>query len=106
MDAKRQSHTRTKPAKQVTLNQAQISQVQKLIHRNEELKFVVASQNLTAQSSTASVANILVVGQGDSDSSRDGDAIKWFGNIDLSLQVVNGQGATGDPWNNVRVLIF
>jgi len=106
MKAQRRSNTGTKIPRQVPLNQAQLSQVQKLIHRNEELKFVVASQNLTAQSSTASVANILVVGQGDSDSSRDGDSLKWFGNIDLALQVVNGQGATGDIYNNVRVVIF
>lgn len=88
------------------LSKRQKNEVKTLISRRSELKFKIQNQSSTAISSTASIAAIFVVGQGISDQQRIGDSLNWCGTLELNLQVVNGLGATGDNYSNVRVILF
>lgn len=93
--------------RQMPLSKRQKRDVTRLIHRNQELKYVAGSQNAAAVSSTATVVgNPFDVSQGDTDSQRDGDQLMWCGHIDFRVSVTNSQGATGDIYNNVRIIIF
>lgn len=89
------------------LTGVQKRQVSTLIHRNQELKYLATVFGPTAITSTASIVSTnFDVPQGDTDQSRDGDQLMWCGHIDLTAQMVNGQGATGDTYNNIRFIIF
>lgn len=89
------------------LSKRQRTEVSKIVHRNQELKYVVASLTATAITSTAGVVSTpFDVAQGDTDTTRDGDRLMWAGHIDLSLEVTNGQGSLGDVTNMIRVVLF
>jgi len=94
-------------SKRGSLNPRQRREVMNLVHRNQELKFIAINQAATAITTTAFVSGVAYdVSQGATDSQRIGDSLMWAGSIDLKVQVVNGQGATADIYNNVRLVIF
>lgn len=74
--------------------------------RMSELKFCTATQAASQITATGALAQTLTIPQGVTDSDRAGDRIMWCGTIEVNLQVVNGQGATGDAYNNVRFILF
>jgi len=89
------------------LNARQRREVTNLIHRNQELKYFATVASAGAISSTMGLATSnFDVPQGDTDQSRDGDQLMWCGHIDFHMQMVNGQGATGDIYNNIRLILF
>jgi len=89
------------------LSKRQRSEVNSLIHRQQELKYFSAVATATAVTVTGAITGVpFDVPQGDTDQSRDGDQLMWCGHIDLKLQCVNGQGATADIYNNIRYMIF
>lgn len=89
------------------LNKRQVKDVKRLINRNIELKYFPYVANTTSVTSTgASVGNPFDVPQGNTDTSRNGDSLKWCGKIDFRFEIVNGFGATADLYNKVRVVIY
>lgn len=104
---KRKSRTFARRTSGKSLSKKQKYEVAQIVHRQQELKFVVFNAAAFGVSTTPGIFSTpFDVAQGDTDSSRDGDQLMWCGHIDLTLQVINGQGATGDVYNTVRVILF
>lgn len=95
-----------RPLRGKPLSKKQRFEVNRIINRRSELKFVLTNQAGFGQSSTWTIAKIMTVAQGDADSTRDGDRLQWAGNIELRCNITNGTGTTGDIFNNVRIIIF
>jgi len=89
------------------LTKRQKKQVSIMIHREQELKYFFFRQAATSVTSNAALTGApFDVPQGDTDNTRDGDRLRWCGHIDLNMQIWNGQGVTGDPFTNTRVVVF
>ena len=89
------------------LTKRQKTEVTRLIHRQQELKYFAATAAAGAITNAMGLASApFDVPQGDSDQTRDGDQLTWAGHIDFTMQMVNGQGATGDNYNNMRLVFL
>lgn len=88
------------------LGRRQKRQVKVLIARRQELKYSYYANSTTVDSVGFVTGTPFDIPQGDTDTSRDGDRLQWCGKIDLMLHCINGQGALGDVYNNIRVIIF
>lgn len=105
--AKRGAKRRASGSTGRALTKRQRADVQNIIHRNQELKYVYFTAAATAVNSTPLfAAGQFDVAQGVTDQDRIGDSIDWCGTTELRIQVVNGQGATADTYNNVRLIVF
>lgn len=82
-------------------------QVRSMISHNAELKYNFNSSATTAITNTYTISGVpFDIAQGVTDTQRVGDRLTWCGNLEINLQVLNGQGATGDIFNNLRVIVF
>lgn len=92
----------------VSFSSRQAQEVKKIIQRQGELKFFLGASAgfIPVAVGTTLTGNPFDIPQGQTDSTRIGDALTWCGHIDLRLHVINGQGATADKHNTVRVVIF
>lgn len=89
------------------LSKRQRFEVQRIVARNSELKYVNASAGPANCTTTATLnSNFWNVAQGYSDSQRVGDRLEWCGSMELKIQATNGEGATADIYNNIRQIIF
>jgi len=92
------------------LTARQKADVKRLIHINQELKYFPFLFASTGISSTMTIDGTMFdVPQATTtspDTRRIGDSLMWCGTMEVNLLVVNGLGATGDTYNNVRVVIF
>lgn len=89
------------------LTPIQRNQVVRLINRRTELKYFVANSAASQINSTASVTGVpFDISVGTGDSARIGDSIMWCGTIEINLQIVCAQGATGDTYNNLRFMVL
>lgn len=91
--------------KGATLTARQRAQVKGLIARSSELKYLPFSSGAaTTISSTMSISNTpFQIAQGVTDTDRVGDSVNLTGSICFRFNIVNGIGATGDEYNNMRV---
>jgi len=106
MDGGRRGVKRRVSAQGGGLTKRQRKAVTTLINRRTELKYFYFSTTTAAIPATAAISGgQFDIAQGITDSERVGDSIEWAGSIDLKVQVVNGIGATGDEYNNIRMLI-
>lgn len=103
MSRKRRSSGKLKGRR---LNKRQRLEVQTIMARRSELKYILTNSSSTAISSTATVTQIGVVAQGATDQDRTGDRLMWCGNIEFKCNAINGIGATADEYNNIRCIIF
>jgi len=89
------------------LNKRQKKEVKRLIGIRQELKFQNYNQAPASITTTYTVTGAPYdIAQGITDSQRVGDSILWCGKIDLTIEVVNGLGATADAYNNLRFILF
>lgn len=79
--------------------------IKRELKRDVETKYVARVQALTSQSSTWGILDISNISQGVTDSDRVGDALTLTGPMHLRWGVFNSQGATGDVYNNFRMVI-
>lgn len=89
------------------LSKRQQVQVKRLVHQTQELKYIAFNSGVATQAtSTMSVSNTpFAIPQGVTDQDRVGDSITYGPFLKLRINIANGQGATGDIYNNVRVAI-
>lgn len=86
--------------KPIPLNQAQRSQIQRMIAKHEELKYFDTVLNTVSVSSTGSCYSLSLVPQGGDVNSRDGDCLKAV-SLDFRFTLT-----VSDATNAFRVIIF
>jgi len=89
------------------LTRKQALQVQRLMQKNIELKYIAFNSGVTtAVSQTMNISSVpWQVPQGTTDSTRIGDELTWI-SIKLRFEILNSSGALSDAFNNVRLVIF
>lgn len=90
------------------LSSRQKAQVKRLVDSESELKYIAFSSGAaTSVTSTMNISNSpFAVPQGVTDSERVGDSLKYCGTLEFRYQCVCAQGATGDVYDNIRIVIF
>lgn len=96
----RQALAVTVVPKTIPLNQAQRAQIQRMISKNEELKYFDTVFNTVSVSSTGSAYSVSLVPQGDDVNSRDGDSLKAVA-LDFRFTLT-----VSDATNAFRVIVF
>ena len=104
---KRQARIVMRRGRKPALTLRQRAEVQRLVHRNLELKYFAF--NSGAGSAIGSTFNIspapFLVTQGVTDSNRIGDELTWV-SAKLRFEIVNSLGVASDNYNNFRFVIF
>lgn len=93
------------------LSKRQKADVKRILALQQELKYfpfnfvpTTLTNAFVIDGTMFDVPQSATVGQ--LDTKRIGDSIMWCGTMEVNLQIVNGLGATGDTFNNCRVIIL
>lgn len=89
---------------QPPLNPRQKKEVDKIILRNQEIKYFVGGFSASNVTNTAVINGVpFDIPQGDTDSERDGDHLKWLGKVRMNFQMIANGSA---KHNTIRLILF
>jgi len=89
---------------QPALNPRQKKEVDKIILRNQEVKYFVGGFSASNVTNTAVINGVpFDIPQGDTDTERDGDHLKWLGKVRMNFQMIANGSA---EHNTIRLILL